>query len=245
MPKSCGKFDSGYNKHAYTCEAAADTPTRSGWSPPYEFANGPYSTNCTAAQLRLRKGHCLKHAQNRWISGELLRRSTWSCRGMLNTNCMYLRLIVHPLHTHPHAHLWPSKTPTSERPNMPKSCGKFDFGYKKHACNSWGCPDIPTRSGWSPPHEFTNGLYSTCCTAAQLRLQNGSAFLKLAFCSAKRLAYGCVYSGRPSDHKCVQFVFKNPLHHHINIQSCYFVHQIISPAILGMFQTVAVPHSQL
>ena len=66
---------------------------------------------------------------------------------------MYLRLIVHPLHTHPHAHLWPSKTPTCGWPDTPKSVGKFDFGYKKHAYNSWGCPDTPTRSGWSPPHE--------------------------------------------------------------------------------------------
>ena len=40
-------------------------------SPPCEFANGRYSANCTAVQLRLRKGHCLKHAQNRWISGLL------------------------------------------------------------------------------------------------------------------------------------------------------------------------------
>ena len=55
----------------------------------------------------------------------------------------------------------------------------------------------------------------------------------------------CVCSGCPSDHKCVQFVFKPSLQHHINIQSCYFMQQFISPAILGMFQTVAVPQSQL
>ena len=71
MPKSCGKFDFGYKKHAYNSRGCPDIPTRSGWSPPHEFANGPYSANCTAAQLRLRKGHCLKHAQNRWISGLL------------------------------------------------------------------------------------------------------------------------------------------------------------------------------
>ena len=55
----------------------------------------------------------------------------------------------------------------------------------------------------------------------------------------------CVCSGCPSDHKCVQFVFKTSLHHYINIQSCYFMQKFISPAILGMFQTVAVPQSQL
>ena len=66
MPKSCGKFDFGYKKHAYDSWGCPDIPTRSDWSPPYEFANGPYSANCTAAQLRLRNGYCLKHAQNRW-----------------------------------------------------------------------------------------------------------------------------------------------------------------------------------
>ena len=55
----------------------------------------------------------------------------------------------------------------------------------------------------------------------------------------------CVCSGCPSDHKCVQFVFKTSLHHYINIQSWHLMQQIISPAILGMFQTVAVPQSQL
>ena len=55
----------------------------------------------------------------------------------------------------------------------------------------------------------------------------------------------CVCSGCPSDHKCVQFVFKTSLHHYINIQSCYFMQKFISPAILGMFQTVAIPQSQL
>ena len=62
---------------------------------------------------------------------------------------------------------------------------------------------------------------------------------------SQRSAYGCVCSGCPSNHKCVQFVFKTSLHHYINIQSCYFMQQFISPAILGMFQTVAVPQSQL
>ena len=62
---------------------------------------------------------------------------------------------------------------------------------------------------------------------------------------SQRAAYGCVYSGRPGDHKCVQFVFKNSLHHHVNIQSWHLMQQIISPAILGMFQTVAVPQLQL
>ena len=55
----------------------------------------------------------------------------------------------------------------------------------------------------------------------------------------------CVCSGCPSDHKCVQFVFKTSLHHYTNIQSCYFTQQFISPAILGMFQTVTIPQSQL
>ena len=55
----------------------------------------------------------------------------------------------------------------------------------------------------------------------------------------------CVCSGCPSDHKCVQFVFKTSLHHYINIQSCYSMQKFISPAILGIFQTVAVPQSQL
>ena len=32
----------------------------------FGFANGPYSANCTVAQLRLRNSYCLKHAQNRW-----------------------------------------------------------------------------------------------------------------------------------------------------------------------------------
>ena len=34
-----------------------------------------YSANCTAAQLRLRNGYCLKHAQNRWRY-ELLHKMT-------------------------------------------------------------------------------------------------------------------------------------------------------------------------
>ena len=72
-----------------------------------------------------------------------------------------------------------------------------------------------------------------------------SGLPKVGVLLSQRSAYGCVCSGCPSDHKCVQFVFKAPLHHHINIQSWYFVHQIISPAILGMFQTVAIPQSQL
>jgi len=62
---------------------------------------------------------------------------------------------------------------------------------------------------------------------------------------SQRSAYGCVCSGCPSGHKCVQFVFKTPLDHYINIQSCFLMQKFISPAILGMFQTVAVPHSQL
>ena len=33
---------------------------------------------------------------------------------------------------------------------MPRSIGNFDFGYKKHACNSWACSDNSTKSGWSP-----------------------------------------------------------------------------------------------
>ena len=66
MPKSVGKFDFGYKEHAYNSWGCPDIPTRSGWSSPHEFANGPYSANCTAAQLRLRNGYCLKHAQNRW-----------------------------------------------------------------------------------------------------------------------------------------------------------------------------------
>ena len=68
---------------------------------------------------------------------------------------------------------------------------------------------------------------------------------KVGVLLSQRSAYGCVYSGCPSEHKCVQFVFKAPLHHHINIQSWHLMQQIISPAILGMFQTVAVPQSQL
>ena len=54
---------------------------------------------------------------------------------------------------------------------------------------------------------------------------------------------------------CVQWVPKRPqmravrvqasLYHYINIQSCHFMQQFISPAILGMVQTVAVPQSQL
>jgi hypothetical protein len=62
---------------------------------------------------------------------------------------------------------------------------------------------------------------------------------------SQRLAYWCVCSGCPSDHKCVQFVFKTSLYHYINIQSCHFMQQYISPAISGMFQTVAIPQSQL
>ena len=31
----------------------------------------------------------------------------------------------------------------------------------------------------------------------------------------------------------------------LNVQSCHFMQQFISPAILGMFQTVAIPQSQL
>ena len=61
----------------------------------------------------------------------------------------------------------------------------------------------------------------------------------------QRSAYGRVCSWCPSNHKCVQFVFKTSLHHYTNIQSCYFMQQFISPAILGMFQTVAIPQSQL
>ena len=72
-----------------------------------------------------------------------------------------------------------------------------------------------------------------------------SGLPKVGVLLGQRSAYGRVCSGCPSNHKCVQFVFKTSLHHYINIQSCYFVHQIISPAILGMFQTVAVPQSQL
>ena len=45
---------------------------------------------------------------------------------------------------------------------MPKSCGKFDFGYKKHACHSWACSDNSTRSSWSPPQEV---LASVRCAA--------------------------------------------------------------------------------
>ena len=62
---------------------------------------------------------------------------------------------------------------------------------------------------------------------------------------SQRSAYGCVCSRCPSNHKCVQFVFKTSLHHYTNIQSCYFMQQFISPAILGMFQTVAIPQLQL
>ena len=61
----------------------------------------------------------------------------------------------------------------------------------------------------------------------------------------QRSAYGRVCSGCPSNHKCVQFVFKTSLHHYTNIQSCYFMQQFISPAILGMLQPVAIPQSQL
>ena len=61
----------------------------------------------------------------------------------------------------------------------------------------------------------------------------------------QRCAYGCVCSGCPSNHKCVQLVFKTPLHHYINIQSCFYAIIHISPAILGIFSnsshsTVAV-----
>ena len=91
----------------------------------------------------------------------------------MNTNCTHLWSLGHPLHTHRQAHVRLSKTPTSGRLDMPKSCGKFESGYKKHAYNSWGCLAFLTRSGWSPPHEFANGPYSANCTAAQLRLRNG------------------------------------------------------------------------
>ena len=117
MPKSCGKFESGYKKHAYNSWGCLAFLTRSGWSPPHEFANGPYSANCTAAQLRLRNGYCLNHAQNRWRY-ELLHKMTALniyvvIQGGLNTNCTHLWSLGHPLHAHAQAHLWLSKTPTS------------------------------------------------------------------------------------------------------------------------------------
>ena len=122
-----------------------------------------YSANCTAAQLRLRNGYCLKHAQNRWRY-ELLHKITalnvyMVLQGVLNTNCTRLWSLGHPLHTHRQAHVRLSKTPTSGRLDMPKSCGKFESGYKKHAYNSWGCLAFLTRSGWSPPH---GGLECAC-----------------------------------------------------------------------------------
>ena len=56
---------------------------------------------------------------------------------------------------------------------MPKSVGKFDFGYKKHVCNSWGCLDNSTRSGWSPPHEMP-GYMRWTPRFIQSRLSQGS-----------------------------------------------------------------------
>ena len=41
----------------------------------FGYANDPCSANGTAAQLQLRKGYCLKHAQNRWRYGLLHRRT--------------------------------------------------------------------------------------------------------------------------------------------------------------------------
>ena len=68
-----------------------------------------YSANCTAAQLRLRNGYCLKHAQNRWRY-ELLHKITalnvnMVLQGVLNTNCTHLWSLGHPLHTHRQAHV--------------------------------------------------------------------------------------------------------------------------------------------
>ena len=72
-----------------------------------------------------------------------------------------------------------------------------------------------------------------------------SSLPKVGVLLSRTWACRCVCSGCPSDHKCVQFVLKTSLHHYINIQRCYFMQKFISPAILGMFQTVAVPQSQL
>ena len=145
------------HQYAKGCRHASTTARATVSENLIGFANGPYSANCTVAQLRLRNGYCLNHAQNRWRY-ELLHKMTALniyvvIQGGLNTNCTHLWSLGHPLHTHRQAHVRLSKTPTSGRLDMPKSCGKFDSGYKKHAYNSWGCPDIPTRSGWSPPHE--------------------------------------------------------------------------------------------
>ena len=105
MPKSVGKFDFRHKKHACNSWACSDNSTRSGWSPPHEFTNGPYSANCTAAQLRLQNGYCLKHAQNRWRY-ELLHKITalnvnMVLKGGLNTNCTHLCSLGHQLYTHP------------------------------------------------------------------------------------------------------------------------------------------------
>jgi len=120
MPKSCGKFDSGYKKHAYNSWGCPDIPTRSGWSPPYEFANGPYSANCTAAQLRLRKGHCLKHAQNRWISGLLHKKTALKVYMVLQRDFKH-ELHVFAIDRAPTAHT-PTRPPLAEQnPNFEKA----------------------------------------------------------------------------------------------------------------------------
>ena len=81
------------------------------------FANAVARTAPTAQQHSsnaLRKGYCLKHAQNCWIYG-LLHKKTALKVCMLQRDFKHKQffLIVHPLHTHPQAHLWLSKAPTS------------------------------------------------------------------------------------------------------------------------------------
>ena len=138
------------------------------------------------------------------------------------------------LHAHWHSHLHGTGTYTCTSNHEPTRSLSILMG---------GTPAASCRDVRDSPSCYMHAFYT------QSRIfRNFSACLghpEVGVLLSQRWAYGCVCSGCPSDHKCVQFVFKTPLHHHINIQSCYLMQQIISPAILGMFQTVAVPQSQL
>ena len=73
----------------------------------FGYANDACSANCTAAQLRLRNGYCLKHAQNRWRY-ELLHKIT-----ALNVYMVLQGGFKHELHAFVVAWAPTAHTPTS------------------------------------------------------------------------------------------------------------------------------------
>ena len=80
------------HQYAKGCRGASTTARATASENLIRLRKWLYSANCTAAQLRLRNGYCLKHAQNRWRY-DLLHKIT-----ALNVYIVMQRGFKHELH---------------------------------------------------------------------------------------------------------------------------------------------------